>query len=269
MTDDEAARPAEDAWEPTNAELPADPDRADPDRADGGEPDEKPWWDDPNLPWSKEPTRADMTCFWLIAALGVYGMALLPFRAVLITRPYLAACLTGSRTGVVMIGALAATHHDVRWLPMWWLFATLSVMKFDPVYFWAGKLWGRGVFEMVAGRSPRARRNAERAERFAHRYEVPAILVTYLPIPLPAAVVYATVGAAGMTWRRFLTANFAFAGMLQAIYMYLGYRIGEPAVKVVAEYGRWAWYVSLAIIVVMIGSYVVSQRRRAREGADA
>ncbi|GAB3711836.1 DedA family protein [Mariniluteicoccus flavus] len=229
------------------------------------EPDEEPekeWWDDPRLPWGHRPTRADMACFWLMGALGIYGLALMPFRAVLITRPYLAAALTGSRTGVVMIGAYAAANHDTRMVPLWWAIATLSVMKFDPIYFWAGKLWGRGVFEMVAGRSPRARRNAERAEKFAQRFEIPAIFLTYLPIPLPASVIYATLGAAGMTWRKFLVTNVVFAGLMQALYLYLGYRIGEPAVVVVKEYAKWAWYVTLGIIAAMIISWWVNERRK-------
>lgn len=224
---------------------------------------EKEWWDDPSLPWAHKPTRADMTCFWLIGALGLYGLALLPFRAVLITKPHLAATLTGSRTGVVMIGALAAASGDTRWLWFWWLIATLSVMKFDPVYFWAGKLWGRGVFEMVAGRSERSRRNAERAERIANRFQVVALFISYLPIPLPASVIYATLGAAGMSWRRFLSLNFLFAGLMQALYMYLGFRLGQPAVAVVTEYGKWAWYVTLAILAAMIASFWWSKRRKA------
>lgn len=223
---------------------------------------EKEWWDDPRLPWGGEPSRADVACFWLIGGLGLYGLALLPLRAVLVAHPYFAAALTGSRTGVVMIGAFAATSGDLRWLPLWWLVATLSVMKFDPIYFWAGKLWGRGLFEMVAGRSERARRGAERAERIAQRFQVPAILLTYLPVPLPASVIYATLAAAGMSWRRFLVANFCFAGLMQGLYLWLGHRIGAPAVAVVTAYGKWAWYVSIAILVGMLVTYAVQQRRR-------
>lgn len=222
---------------------------------------EKEWWDDPRLPWGHAPSRADMACFWLIGLLGIYGLVLLPLRPVLITRPYLAAALTGSRTGVVMIGAYAAAEHDTRWLPLWWLVATLSIIKFDPLYFWAGQLWGRGVFEMVAGRSPRARRGAERAESIARRYQVPALFLTYLPIPLPASVIYATLGAAGMTWRRFLLVNFVFAGLMQALYLYLGFRIGAPAVEVVKQYGNWALYVSLVILAVMLVGWLVRRRR--------
>lgn len=219
------------------------------------------WWDDPRMPWGHKPSRADFWCFGAITVLGLYSLALLPLRAVLLTLPFLAATLTGSRTGVVMIGALTATGQQTWW-PFWLVVATLSVMKFDLVYFWAGRLWGQGIFEMVAGKSPRARRNAERAERFARKYAVPALFVTYLPIPLPAAVIYATLGAAGMTWRKFLAFDLLFAALTQAIYFLLGYRIGEPAVQVVAEYGRYMWYVALAILVGMLVTWWWNSRRK-------
>ncbi|OYO04900.1 hypothetical protein CGZ95_03250 [Enemella evansiae] len=238
---------------------PADPEET----AEEREPE---WWEDPRMPWGHKPTRADIACFALISALGLYALALLPFRAVLVTQPYLAATLTGSRTGVVTIGALTATGVETTW-PLWLVLATLSVMKFDPVYFWAGKLWGQGVFEMVAGRSPRARRNAERAEKLARRFAVPAILITYLPIPLPSSVIYATLGAAGMSWRKFLTVNVCFAALMQSGYMYLGYRIGAPAVAVVAEYAKYAWYLTLAILFGMIVTWWWNRRKKAAASA--
>lgn len=219
------------------------------------------------MPWGHKPTRADLWCFATITFLGLYSLALLPFRAVLITMPFLAATLTGSRTGVVMIGALTATGEPTSW-PIWLAVATISVMKFDLVYFWAGKLWGQGIFEMFAGKSPRARRNAERAEKFARKYAVPALFVTYLPIPLPAAVIYATLGAAGMTWRRFIAFDLLFAAIMQSLYFYLGFRIGEPAVELVKEYGKYTWYLALAILAGMLITWWWNSRKAKRATAD-
>lgn len=216
------------------------------------------------MPWGHKPTRSDLACFAWISVFAVYGLALLPFRAVLLTQPFLAAVLTGGRTGVVMIGALAAIGQAPGW-PFWLLVATLSIVKFDWIYFWAGRLWGRGVFEMAAGKSARARRNAERAEKLALKYSVLALFLTYLPIPLPAAIIYATLGAAGMRWRKFFAWDLIFAVLMQALYFYIGYRIGEPAVEVVAQYGKYLWYVTLAILAGMIIAAIwrSSQKKRA------
>ena len=115
--------------------------------------------------------------------------------------PYLLAALGGSRTSAVTIGALAAT--GVGFWPAGLLLGTFGAVKFDWLYWWAGRLWGRGLIEIVAGRSPRAARNAARAERLARRFGVLAIVLTYI-VPLPSGVVYATVAAAGMRLRTFL-----------------------------------------------------------------
>ncbi|GAA1721343.1 DedA family protein [Propioniferax innocua] len=224
----------------------------------------KQWWEQPGMPFQEEPGRKDNVCLWLIILLGVYSMALLPFRAVLITMPYVYATLAGSRTAVVMIGALAAPPTENPWWPLGLILATVSICKFDWVYFWAGKLWGRGLIEMVAGRSPRSRRNAERAEEIARRHGTLAMAITFLPVPLPASVIYAALAAAGMSWRRFLILDVLFGFVLQSIYMYLGYRIGEPAVKVVKVYADYAWYVVIAIIVFMVVSAMWRNRRQPR-----
>lgn len=221
------------------------------------------WWQQPGMPFETEPGARDRWCLWLIVILGFYSMALLPFRAVLITMPYVYATLAGSRTAVVMIGALAAPPTSNPWWPLGLVLATLSICKFDWVYFWAGKLWGRGLIEMVAGRSARARRGAERAEKIARRFGTLAMAITFLPIPIPASVIYAALAASGMSWRKFLFLDILFGLLLQSLYMYLGFRIGEPAVEIVKVYADYAWYVTLGIIVVMIVSAFWRNRDKA------
>lgn len=235
---------------------------------DAAEAEERPWWDDPSLPWSHQPTRKDIVCWSGIAVVGIYSLVMLPLRPVLLGyTPYVLAGVSGSRTAVVMIGALASTGDHLWWLG--WLLATLSVVKFDWVYFWAGKLWGRGLIEVMTGDSERARRRNERAERLALRWAVPAVLLTYLPLPLPGPIIYATVGAAGMSWRRFMVVDIIAAGVLQALYLYLGFRIGEPAVRVVEQYAKYSIWLSVAILVVMVVGMVWNDRRRKKQAAEA
>lgn len=189
---------------------------------------------------------------------GVYALVLLPLRPVLLgANTYLLAALGGSRTTAVTIGALAAT--GVGWWPLGLLLGTFGSVKFDPLYLWAGKLWGRGLIELVAGRSPRAARNAARAERLAERYGVLAILLTYV-IPLPSAVVIATVGAAGMRLRSFLMVDILGSATTRAAYIYLGYRIGQPAVDVVEVIARYSLYISLILLAGIIVNGVRRQR---------
>ena len=134
-------------------------------------------------------------------------------------------------------------------------------MKFDALYWWAGKLWGRGLLEMVSGRSARAARNAARAERLAQRFGVLAIVVTYL-VPLPSPVVYATVGAAGMRLRTFLLVDVATAAATRGLLIWLGFSIGEPAVHVLEVVARYSWYLSIVLLVGVVVSMVRQSRSR-------
>ena len=208
------------------------------------------WWQEPGLPWKHKPTSSDIACLSWMGVASVYGLILLPLRPVMLgLAPHLLGSL-GYRTGLVMTGALAAIGDP--WWPLVLVLGSLMAMKFDWIYWWAGKLWGHGLIEVWSGRSDRARRRNQRAINFAHKYETWAILVTYLPIPLPAAVVYAALGAAGTGLKKFLVVDFIASLIASALYMYLGYAIGEPAVELINAYGQYLWYVSLAIIAGML-----------------
>lgn len=219
---------------------------------------------DPALPWGHEPTRGDYVCLALLTAVGLYGLAMLPLRPVMLgLAPHLSGML-GYRTGLIMVGALASQGQGAVPWPIVWVVGSLMVIKFHVLYWWAGRRWGRGLFEMFAnGKSNRTRARYDQAWELTHRYGVPALLATFLPIPLPGAIVLAALGAGGMPLRTFLV--WALGGSLVAsgAYMGAGFVIGEPAVALMETYGKYMWYVSIAIIVGMIAlSWWRSGRRQ-------
>ncbi len=216
------------------------------------------------MPWKGKPGRRDIACWIAFSLTGVYALVLLPLRPVLFSlNPYVLAALGGSRTTAVVIGALAATGQG--WWPLGLLLGIIGSIKFDPIYWWAGKLWGNGLIEVIAGRSPRAARNAARAEKLARRFGPLAIFTTYV-IPLPGAVVYATLGATGMSLTRFLLWDAGSALVTRAFFIWLGFQIGQPAVDVVELIGKYSWYLSIALLVGIIVNLVI-QGRRHRAGA--
>lgn len=242
MTED--AYPTEPAADPGEPAVPA----ADPVEEEA---EEKEWWDDPRMPWKSKPGRQDIACWTAFALTGVYALVMLPLRPVIFAAsPYVLAGITGSRTAVVTIGALTAVGGG-HWWPVGLVLATLAIMKFDWIYFWAGKLWGRGLIEIIAGRSARSARRAAKAEALADKYGPVAVLATYI-LPLPSPVIYAAVGSAGMRWRTFLVLDAISAFGTRVLFMFLGYQIGKPAVRVVKVIADYSWYLSLAIIVGMI-----------------
>jgi len=235
--------------------------------------EETPWWDDPSLPWRHRPTRSDLACWAWIMIVAAYTFALMPLRAVLIGwSPPIAAMISGGRTSVVATGAWVHVNGGPSWadgtvlahfpwLVLYWLVASVSLVKFSWVYWWAGRLWGTNIIQMWSGTSERSKKRADRAIRVTNRFAVVAIFLTFLPIPFPMAVVFAALGAAKMPLRRFLPPVLVISGIFQAGYLALGWWIGEPAVAVVNLYAKYMWYVFIVMVVAMIVAAVWRTRK--------
>lgn len=211
-----------------------------------------PWWDDPAMPWSHKPTRSDFWCWGLLSFYALYSLAMFPLRAWLLTVPYVSAWLNGGRTALVAVGALTSVNADPHHWWLWtWLAATVSVIKWDLLFWWAGRLWGRKILDTWGGQRPRAKRWTDLLERFTRRHPGGAILLTYLPIPF-TAVIYAAAGSSGVSLKRFALLDLCWAALFNGLYMYLGFRIGRPAVQLLELYGRYAMWVSIAMLVGML-----------------
>ncbi|WP_084563048.1 hypothetical protein [Corynebacterium aquilae] len=153
---------------------------------DSGRGEKTKWWDQPGMPWKRKPTRADKLCFAAFVGMGIFAVAMMPLNAYLLGAehrlPWAVAAI-GSKTGGAALGAMYAVGKEV---PLLWpiLLGGLARIKFDWIYWWAGALWGRGIIEMsAANRSKQARRNYERAEKWAHKLGWLGIFVAYVPIP--------------------------------------------------------------------------------------
>lgn len=230
--------------------------------SEAGADGEKEWWDDPAMPWRHKPTRADVVCLSAMGVVAAYGLVMLPLRPVMLgLAPHLLGSL-GYRTGLIMTGALASQGD--RWWPLVLALGALATIKFHWVYWWAGKLWGREILDVLArDRSARTKAWYERAWGLAHRFAIPALAVTFLPIPIPGAVVFAALGAAGMRLRTFLIVSAACSVLASAAYLYAGFLVGAPAVQLMETYGNYLWYVSIALLVGMVTIAVWRGRRRA------
>jgi len=225
-------------------------------------PAEKNPWSDPRLPWEGKPRRVDIACWAAITLSGIYYLALLPFRASLVgTHPLLLVLLNGSTEGLVSAAAFARTGHGS--LPVLLLVSIPGLMKFDLIYWWAGRLWGERVIHLFAGQRERQRRRGlkfvERVNRWGPKFTWPAIIITPF-LPLPNAIVYAVAGWTGMSWVTFLIldaiGSLAWAGMLAG----LGYELGHRAVSVAQEISRYGLWISIGVVVLV----VVGQMRGAR-----
>ena len=223
-------------------------------------------FDDPRLPWTGKPGRADIACWAAITLSGLYYLLLLPFRAGLVgTHPVLSELLNGSTESIVAAAAFARVGHGTLVVVL--LAAVVGLMLVDPVYWWAGRLWGERVILLMAGRKNRGSKYMARVQRWGRKFTWPAIIVSRF-LPIPNAIIYVIAGWAGMRLVTFLIldliGSLLWAGMLAG----LGYALGHHAVVVAQTISHYGLWFSLAIVAVIIALQVRS-RRADRLAADS
>ena len=196
----------------------------------------------------------------LVIATG-YGFLAVPLRAWLLgVDPALLAAITGSRPALIAVGAAARVGQGPWLWPL--LVAVLSIVKFHWVFWWAGRLWGEAALVRVGGDTPRARRRIARAEAFVRRYQVVAIALTYVPLPVARELVIVALGTSRGRFRTFCVLDLVAAATTQSLCVALGAWLGASAVAVVREYARYAGWVALAALAVMTVAAVRSWRSR-------
>jgi membrane-associated protein len=215
-------------------------------------------WDDPRLPWAGKPRRVDILCWAGITLSGIYYLALLPFRASLVgTHPVLLELLNGSTEGIVSAAAFARVGHGS--LAVVLLAAIPGLMKFDLLYWWAGRLWGERIIMLFSGRRKHGPKFIARVGRWGRWFTWPAVVVSPF-LPIPNAIIYAVAGWAGMSVVTFLILDLIgtlmWAGMLAG----LGYELGHHAVVVAQTISKYGLWVSIGIVVLV----VVAQMRSVR-----
>jgi membrane-associated protein len=214
--------------------------------------------DDPRLPWAGEPRRVDILLWAGITLSGIYYLVLLPFRASLVgTHPVLLELLNGSTEAIVSGAAFARVGHGS--LAVVLLAAIPGLMKFDLLYWLAGRLWGERIILLLSGRRKHGPRFMAQVQRWGRKFTWPAVVVAPF-LPVPNVIVYAAAGWAGMSWVTFLVldaiGSLLWAGMLAG----LGYTIGHPAVAVAQTISRYGLWVSIGIVVLI----VIAQIRKAQ-----
>ena len=232
---------------------------------DGGQ--QRPAFDDPRVPWAGKPGRADILCWAGITLSGIFYWVMLPFRASLVgTHPVLLVLLNGSTEGIVSAAAFARIGHGTLVVVL--LAALVGLVKFDPLFWWAGRLWGERVIALLGGRRNRGAKYMGRVHRWGRKFTWPAMIISPF-LPIPSAIIFVIAGWAGMRLLTFIIldiiGSLLWAGMLVG----LGYELGHHAVVVAQKISHYGLWISLALIAVVIFFQVRSQRHMMRVAQEA
>jgi membrane-associated protein len=225
----------------------AAPDKADP-------------WSDPRLPWTGKPRPVDVICWLGILLSGVYYWALLPLRVSLVgTHPVVAELMNGGTESIISAAAFARTGHGTMAVVL--LAAIPGLVKFDALYWWAGRLWGERFIMALPG-SRRIARHMTRIQQAGRRYTWPAVVIsTFLPIP--RAVILVIAGWAGMRLVTFLILDVIGALLWTGLLAGLGYSLGHHAVVAAQTVSHYSWWFTIVIVALTVLLIVRSQRQPA------
>jgi membrane-associated protein len=239
------------------------------DRPDGGRDRQAPpGWNDPRLPWAGRPRVIDILCWAGITISGVYYLALLPFRAALVgTHPVLLELLNGSTESIVAAAAFARIGHGTLFVAV--LVGVVGLMKFDALYWWAGRLWGERIIILLSGKKGRGPRYMARVRRWGRKFTWPAVVVSPF-LPIPNAIIYVIAGWAGMSLVTFLILDMIGTALWVGMLAGLGYELGHQAVVVAQTISHYGLWIGIAIIALIIVAQVRSNRtaQTAAQAAD-
>ena len=221
---------------------------------------------DARLPWQGKPRAADILCWLGIVLSGLFYWLLLPLRVSLIgTHPVVAELLNGSIESIISAAAFARAGHGTLMVVV--LAAVPGLMKFDALYWWAGRLWGERFIMAMPG-SRRAARHMARIQRAGRKVTWPAVVASSF-LPIPRAVVFVVAGWAGMRLAVFLILDLIGVLLWAGLLAGLGYALGHHAVVAAMTISRYSWWFTIAIVALSVFSVVRAQRRQRAVAAAA
>jgi membrane-associated protein len=240
------------AAEPAQAAAPDAPGKAEPQS-------------DPRLPWHGKARTADILCWLGIVFSGVFYWALLPLRVSLIgTHPVVAELLNGSTESIISAAAFARAGDGT--LAVVLLAAIPGLMKFDILYWWAGRLWGERFLMTLPGRWHVAKHMA-RVQRSGRKFTWPAVLVSSF-LPIPRAIIFVLAGWAGMRLVTFLILDMIGVLLWASLLAGLGYALGHGAVVAARTVSHYSLWFTIGIVVLSVLLTWHSQRRSMAATAD-
>jgi membrane-associated protein len=199
-------------------------------------------------PWDSPMARADKVLISSIVGVVALLLLSLPVRPFLIaTHPVALSVVTGSLSAVGSAAAFARVGGPDLWLVI--AAGVLGMIKFDWLFWWAGRRWGeKGVrFFTPPGRAQRFVARVRAWPRWSTGFVVVAAALPGVPSP----PLFLLAGLAGMRLPAFLLFDALGSAVVIGLVAGLGYGLGQTAVDVVLTVNQYALYISIALIIVV------------------
>lgn len=220
------------------------------------------------MPWDHPMSRGDK--FLVFSTLGILLLmvASMPVRPFLLaSHPVALSAVTGSLSAIGAGAAFARIGQGELWLVI--AAGVFGMVKFDWLFWLAGRRWGAKIIELWAP-GDLAKRFVARVRSWP-RWAMPlAVIAAALP-GVPAPAVFAVAGLGGVGIIRFLLFDAIGAALIAGLVAGLGYGVGQHAVDVVLMIDKYALWIALTMIVVVSvrAGYRAQREDRARKAGAA
>jgi membrane protein DedA with SNARE-associated domain len=189
-------------------------------------------------------------CAGVLLLQGAFRLVLLFATPSLIGRhPLLLEALRGSTSSLIAGGAFASIGRASLALAL--LVPLPTLMMSDPFVWWAGRLWGPEVVDLIAGRGAMQRRGTQRAMRLIERARSWAVVLAPV-LPVPSVIIYAAAGWTGMRLRRFLVLDLIGTFGWVVAFVLLGYALGSSAVHVAHAVTHDSLLITIGLVVASV-----------------
>ena len=200
------------------------------------------------MPWDHPMSRGDKVLVFSTLGVVLLMVASMPVRPFLLaSHPIVLSAITGSLSAIGAGAAFARVGEGELWLVI--AAGVFGMIKFDWLFWLAGRRWGAKVAELFAP--------GDFAKRFVSRirswsaWAMPLAVVAAALPGIPAPAVFAVAGLGGMRLVPFLIFDAMGAALIAGLVASLGYGVGQHGVDAVLMIDEYALWITLALVVVV------------------
>lgn len=219
-------------------------------------------------PFITRPKRQDIVLWACIIGITILSFALIPLRVWFLNNPEWYAAIIGGYTSATLIGANSAIGQSH---PGFILLTLVGALKFIPVYYFVGKLWGKEFIDYSLQYTPKTHKwITSLLNNKSQKVKLYSSLLTpivYLPfVRISYAILTPIQAIAKMSLPLILFVN--AIGVLTVNYsMYaIGYTYGKEVLQIIEVINKYAGWITLGLIAfVFINVYAKQNKRKSIE----